>query len=432
MSAQAAKVNTAENFIEEASPNKANFKDQLKSTIDVFSDLSSKLTDSYQQLEQRVTELQGELQETDRLREKELTEKEQLAVRLERVLNVMPAAVITLDGNGVVIHANCAARKMLGEPLEGQRWIDIINRSFLPDPTDGHEIALKNGKLVSLATESLGDEPGQIIVLNDLTETRKLQKQVSHHQKLSEMGKMTASLAHQIRTPLSTALIYADHLSQPKVGSVRKIRFAQKLKEQLLHLQSQVNDMLIFSKGGIVIDEFEHVGKLVCELTERFDEISMRKGVNVVTDIVTLGMSIQCNRDLLISAFTNLIENSMQAMLEAGTEFPTVVVRAQEHPQGVVNIQVIDNGPGIPEDIINRVREPFFTTKSTGTGLGMAVVQAIAIAHGAELELTNLPEGGLQVDFSLPLKRPTRTNRTSNPKPPLPAQNEAVTEPARL
>lgn len=380
------------------------FSEELQDTIDVFSHLSSKLTDSYHQLEQRVNDLQGELLETDRLRAKELSEKEKLASRFERVLDVMPTAVITLDGNGRVIHANGAARGLLGEPLEGERWLDIINRCFLPDPTDGHEIALKNGRLVSLATQSLGDEPGQIIVLNDLTETRRLQKQVSHHQKLSEMGKMTASLAHQIRTPLSTALLYADHLSEPKVGSVRKIRFAQKLKEQLLHLQSQVNDMLIFSKGGIVIEDYEPVGRLLCDLTQRFEEVSARKGVHIYTDLVDMGMSVKCNRDLLISALSNLIENAMQAMADKGTPEPSITVRAKEMPRGIVNLQVIDNGPGIPTELINKVKEPFFTTKSTGTGLGLAVVQAIAAAHGAELNLKNLPQGGLQIDFSLPLQ----------------------------
>lgn len=407
MSAQAAQVNAEPQLT--SAEDSQRFSAELQDTIDIFSHLSSRLTDSYQQLEKRVTELQGELIETDRQRAKELNEKEKLASRFERVLDVMPAAVVTLDGNGRVIHSNCAAKSLLGEPLEGERWIDIINRCFLPDPTDGHEIALKNGKLVSLATQSLGDEPGQIIVLNDLTETRKLQKQVSHHQKLSEMGRMTASLAHQIRTPLSTALLYADHLSQPKVGTVRKIRFAQKLKEQLLHLQSQVNDMLIFSKGGIVIDEYENVGRLICDLTQRFEEVSARKGVFVVTDLVDLGMSVKCNRDLLISAFSNLIENAMQALADSGTESPAITVRAQERPRGIVNIQIIDNGPGIPEELLQRVKEPFFTTKSTGTGLGLAVVQAIATAHGAEFKLTNLAEGGLQIDFSMPLQRAAKS-----------------------
>ncbi|MDX1695207.1 MAG: ATP-binding protein [Ketobacteraceae bacterium] len=411
MSAQAAQqvgATTDYEGVAVESDNSREFSEKLQDTIDVFSHLSAQLTDSYHQLEQRVNILQGELQETDRQRARELNEKEKLASRFERVLDVMPTAVITLDGNGRVIHANGAARSLLGEPLEGERWIDIISRCFLPDPIDGHEIALKNGKLVSLATQSLGEEPGQIIVLNDLTETRRLQQQVSHHQKLSEMGKMTASLAHQVRTPLSTALLYADHLTQPKVGSVRKIRFAQKLKEQLLHLQSQVNDMLIFSKGGIVIEDYEPVGRLVCELTQRFEEISARKGVHIYTELMTMGMSIKCNRDLLTSALSNLIDNAIQAMAEQGTEQPMIIVRAREHPKGIVNLSVIDNGPGLPEELLEKVKEPFFTTKSTGTGLGLAVVQAVAVAHGAEFSITNRPEGGLQIDIAMPLQAAAR------------------------
>ena len=381
------------------------FAGRLQDTIDTFNHLSSQLQDSYLELEERVQLLKGELQESDRQRAFELDEKKRLASRFERILDVMPTAVITLNGNGRVEHVNDAARMLLGEPLEGERWIDIINRCFLPDPTDGHEIVLKNGKLVSLATQSLGDEPGQIIVLNDLTETRHLQRQLSHHQKLSEMGKMTASLAHQVRTPLATALLYADHLAQPKLGSVRKIRFAQKLKEQLLHLQSQVNDMLIFSKGGIVINDYEHVGKFLFGLTHRFEEMSVRKGVHVYTELLTMGMTMKCNSDLLTSAFSNLIENSIQAMAEHGTPNPTIYVKAEECPHGIIKLSVVDNGPGVPNELLEKIREPFFTTKSTGTGLGLAVVQAVVLAHGAEMAVFNREEGGLQIDISMPLQK---------------------------
>ena len=109
--------------------------------------------------------------------------------------------------------ANPAACELLGEPLVGELWRQVIARSFAPRKDDGHEISLRDGRRLSIATRSLDAEPGQLVLLNDLTETRRLQDQLARHERLSSLGRMVASLAHQIRTPLSAAMLYAGHLA---------------------------------------------------------------------------------------------------------------------------------------------------------------------------------------------------------------------------
>src|SRR5690606_13169564 len=124
-------------------------------------------------------------------------------------LDILPGGVVVLDGRGRVIEANPLALELLGEPLLGVFWREVIQRSFAPRADDGHEISLQDGRRLSLATRSLAGEPGQLILLTDLTETRRLQDELARHARLSALGRMVASLAHQIRTPLSTALLYA-------------------------------------------------------------------------------------------------------------------------------------------------------------------------------------------------------------------------------
>ena len=140
--------------------------------------------------------------------EAEVSSLRRQASRLENLLQVMPAGVIVIDGKGVVRQANDLAKALLGEPLEEQIWRSIIARSFNPRADDGHEVSLVDGRRVKLSITPLEDEPGQLIVITDLTETRRLQASVSHMQRLSSLGKMVASLAHQIRTPLSLSLIH--------------------------------------------------------------------------------------------------------------------------------------------------------------------------------------------------------------------------------
>ena len=125
--------------------------------------------------------------------------------------NYLPGNLVVLDARGLVQQANPVAVTMLGEPLTGQRWLDVITRSFRPRSDDGMEVSLKDGRRVKLEISALLSktaytQPGQLIMLTDLTQTRQLQNRLSHLQRLSALGKMMASLAHQIRTPLSSAM----------------------------------------------------------------------------------------------------------------------------------------------------------------------------------------------------------------------------------
>ena len=167
------------------------------------------------------------------------------ASRLEHLLQVMPAGVIVIDGKGVVRQANEQAKALLGEPLEEEVWRSIITRSFKPRADDGHEVSLVDGRRVKLSITPLENEPGQLIVITDLTETRQLQARVSHMQRLSSLGKMVASLAHQIRTPLSAAMLYASNLTRKGLGEEAQNQFANKLTDRLKELEGQVNDMLL-------------------------------------------------------------------------------------------------------------------------------------------------------------------------------------------
>ena len=167
--------------------------DELKKAFEAFNAMSEQLSKSYQVLESRVSTLTDELDTVSAKRLDELAEKEQLASRLESLLNVLPGGVIVLDKRGVITQANPAAYDMLGEPLEGELWRDVIKRSFRPREDDGHEVSTQDGRRYSIATRSLAED-GQIILLTDNTETRQLQDELSRHERLSALGKMVFCL----------------------------------------------------------------------------------------------------------------------------------------------------------------------------------------------------------------------------------------------
>ncbi|MGZ0781894.1 sensor histidine kinase [Pseudomonas saponiphila] len=368
----------------------------LEQAFALFNQMSSQLTDSYSMLEARVTELKGELAVVSAQRMQELAEKERLANRLQNLLDLLPGGVIVIDGQGIVSEANPAACDLLGLPLEGELWRNIIARSFAPREDDGHEISLRDGRRLSIATRSLDAEPGQLVLLNDLTETRHLQDQLARHERLSSLGKMVASLAHQIRTPLSAALLYASHLTEQELPLATHQRFAGRLKERLHELEHQVRDMLVFARGEL-------------PLTDRLSPKSLLQSLQAaaLTHVQDVAVRWQCdshqgellcNRDTLVGALLNLIENAVQASAGAARLKVHLYTRGD-----TLRLCISDSGSGIDAAVLERLGEPFFTTKANGTGLGLTVVKAVARAHQGELSLRSRPGRGTCALVTLPL-----------------------------
>jgi len=369
---------------------------ELEQSLDRFSYLSGRLEGSQELLQARMSELKGQLAEASAQRLRELDEKERLANRLQSLLDLLPGGVIVIDGQGVVREANPVALDLLGEPLEGQLWREVIARSFAPRKDDGHEVSLKDGRRVSIATRSLNGEPGQLVLLTDLTETRRLQEQLARHERLSSLGRMVASLAHQIRTPLSSALLYASHLEQGGLNNEQQQRFASRLKDRLNELEHQVRDMLVFARGDLPLENRLPPAQLLAALRAAAE--TRLQGAQVRWQCDVRGGALLCNRDMLVGALLNLIENALQASADEPRLKIHVYARGS-----VMHVSVSDNGIGIDAATLARLGEPFFTTKSTGTGLGLAVVKSIARAHSGTLTLRSRPGRGTCATLRLPL-----------------------------
>lgn len=368
----------------------------LEQAFSLFNQMSTQLSSSYSMLEARVTELKGQLALVSAQRMQELAEKERLANRLQSLLDILPGGVIVIDGQGVVREANPVARNLLGQPLVGMLWRQVIARNFAPREDDGHEISLKDGRRLSIATRSLHAEPGQLVLLTDLTETRRLQDQLSRHERLSALGRMVASLAHQIRTPLSAALLYASHLTEQVLPAEQQQRFAGRLKERLHELEHQVRDMLIFARGELPLPDRLPPKVLFDALRSAAEPHVLDMQVRWQCD--SRNGELLCNRDTLVGTVLNLIENAIQA----GGREARLKVHLYQRDE-TVRLCISDDGPGIDRVTLARLGEPFFTTKTTGTGLGLAVVKAVARAHRGDVQLRSRPGRGTCAILTLPL-----------------------------
>jgi len=321
----------------------------------------------------------------------------------DQLIEMMPTGLVMLDGNGVVVKINKVARGLLDEPILGQPWFKVIARSFKPRADDWHEVSLKDGRRVKLEITSLGEQPGQLIMITDLTETRLLQDKVGQMQRLSSLGRMVSTLAHQIRTPLSAAMLYSANLSNRKLSDSARGTFQEKLSSRLRDLEQQVNDMLLFSKSGNeqVVKSLS-VNELIHDSVQSMDALITKANATVNAFPAKSDSLILANKSALTGAIQNLLHNALQAMATAKIEHPAINIQVYSQKDAVY-ISVKDNGPGISSGNIEKIFEPFYTSNSQGTGLGLAVVKSVVEAHQGKVKYLSKAGEGAHFCLKLPL-----------------------------
>ncbi len=381
---------------------------QLENAFLAFNQVSEQLTDSYQQLQNRVEQLSQELAETRTDRLCQLAEKERLANRLSHLLEVMPAAVVVLNGENSIQEFNPAAARMLHGIKQGTLWAELYQRTF--SKKSSGDLRLKNGALVTLSECRLSPESGKIILLLDITEMRELQAHLNRQERLNSLGKMAAQLAHQIRTPLTSALLDSSHLAREDLSKDRRQQFSSRLRTRLCHIERQIKDMLAFASGNQGPVVLIAVMPLMLSLEQMLEPLikAHKATFRLIDRTAARDLVIQGNQDSLLGALMNLASN---ALTHGGTQVQ-LQIELECASNATLAIQISDNGPGISEDIKEQIFDPFFTTGSDGTGLGLAVVQSVVLAHEGNISIVPSQLGGASFKISLPLYQESRREET--------------------
>ena len=363
-----------------------------------FEEVSSALAQSYASLEQQVAGLNAALASSNARLAEELAARERLARRLTALLAALPAGVVVLDGQGRVREANPAAEDLLGEIGQDERWFEVVARVFAPRWDDGHDVSLADGRRVNVATQALADEPGQILLITDVTETRRLQEQLSHHRRLSAKTEMAAALAHQIRTPLAAALLSLGPVARSSALPQALQKGAGRALESMRQLERLVENMLSFARGAVVDAQPIRLADLLARLAEEAAAILPAGQFVLDAEAARSTLVVHGNADALLSVMLNLVNNASQ-IVGATCRMGVTLAEVGDF----LTLRFMDNGPGVPAAEQARIFEPFHTTRAGGTGLGLSVAQAIARAHGGDLALNPNYTGGACFELSLPV-----------------------------
>ncbi|SMH50652.1 PAS domain S-box protein [Mesorhizobium australicum] len=363
---------------------------------------------------------------------------------LSSVLDTVPDATVVIDRKGTIMSFNAAAvrqfgysesevvgrnvRMLMPEPYQrehdgyinryldtGERRIIGIDRVVVGSRKDGSTFPMK----LAVGEMRSGDSLFFTGFIRDLTEReesearlREVQSELARLARLNELGEMASTLAHELNQPLSTIANYSQ-------GCVRMLRdapeaIASRLREALEEVAAQslragqiIRHLREFVMRGETEQTREDIRKLVEEAGALALVGSREQGVRVVFQFDTGADFVLADRVQIQQVLTNLMRNATEAM--RGSERKELTVRTYPDDRFAV-VEVTDTGPGISEEIAERLFKPFVTTKSGGMGIGLSISRRIIEAHGGEISVTRNETGGATFRFTLPADTETQSN----------------------
>ncbi|HSR36662.1 MAG TPA: ATP-binding protein, partial [Desulfurivibrionaceae bacterium] len=241
---------------------------------------------------------------------------------------------------------------------------------------------------------------GRVLLLHDLTRLKTLEKEMRKHERLVSLGKMAAGVAHEVRNPLSSIKGLAALLGSAFAETSQERHSAGLLIQEVERLNRAITELLNYAKPLPLNREPLALEPLLANSLTLIASDAASLGVGVSHAVAPGLPPVLADRDRLNQVLLNLYLNSLQALAQGGTLSVTATTGEK---RGTVQIAVRDTGSGIAADILDRIMDPYFTTKPQGSGLGLAMVHKIMDEHGGEVRVTSREGEGTTVSLTLPV-----------------------------
>ncbi len=374
---------------------------KLKEAFLNFTEASKSLEAYYGRLQEQVKYLTLEVEEKNRQLEDALSSTEEAKDYLKGILENLKDAIIVLDTDKNVSMMNRAS-----EDLLMQNAGDVIGRPFEGLPfsleRDGDEgvltIGSKTHSVIVSHSEVLDRQGllrGHVILFKDITRIKELEAQNERNYRLIAMGEMAAKIVHEIRSPLCSIELYASMLARDLEGT-QHLDMAKGISTGISSLNNILTNMLFFAKPQKPILRPIDICRLLDETVFMLMPMIESRGLKFLREIES-GVSVRGDADLLKQVFLNILLNAIQATPEGGAI--TADCRNEEQS---AQIEISDQGPGIETENIEKIFDPFFSTKEKGTGLGLAISAKIVQAHGGTIKVKSTPGQGAAFCLSFP------------------------------
>ena len=336
------------------------------------------------------------------------------------LISRLPVGIVAVDHNGAIKTFNDVAAELTGVPTDkalGQTPGNALPQNLASFFTNAegtaeiHDRELEyhapDHKTLTLHVSSVPiyDQTslpiGRVLLLHDLSQLKTMEREMQKHERLVSLGKMAAGVAHEVRNPLSSIKGLATLLGSRFAAGSEDQQSASLLIKEVERLNRSITELLNFARPLPLKREPLEMATLIGNSLQLIDSDAQALKVRTVGQIAPELPTILADGDRLTQVFLNLYLNSLQAMEGGGTLTVTAGLDTEE---GRVRIEVRDTGCGIAPEIIDRIMDPYFTTKPQGTGLGLALVHKIIDEHQGTVQVTSQPGEGTTVTITLPVE----------------------------
>lgn len=364
-----------------------------------FVDATKELEESQRQLSNEIYRLSEDLARTNADLKAQMAAKSRLAEELSTLISALPTGVVLLQ-EGKVYAFNAISQTYAPDISVNSSW--VIPQHWAPAESDHYRCELRTGSFRILREEAFILHPDRkMILIHDVTTTYQSQEERARQVKLASMGKMAAEIAHQLRTPLATAMIYAGHLSKQEVPDHRRISFANLLNRQLSALENLVSRMMEFLQQRRHAPELIPIESLLNECRDSILPLFEGKKVRLIVQSVGGEHLLRIQRDQFRGGVLSILENALSVSAPGQKVIIESIARDSR-----LNLRISDEGPGVSVELVDRLFEPFSTNRSGGTGLGLAIAKAAFESHGGQITFTNLSPAGACFHVVLPVLEP--------------------------
>ena len=399
----------------------------LIQNMEAFNEVTAQLQNSYDELQGRVKKLDLELSDKNDELKKNLAEKERVKNYLNDILESQTNGVLVVDRTGNITTCNKTTgtitgikpQSCLGKSLNEvfplyESLVAQLAKSRGETISQDKDISNVNGGILHIRIsaspvwDNHGGQIGTILILQDMTEFRRMEELAQRNQRLREMGEMAAGIAHEIRNPLASIELFASLLKKDLEGDSEKENLVHHIRAGVQNMDRIISTLLLFAKSAQPSRQQCDINLLLTECLEGINSIIVPENINVIRKSGPGTLLANGDRELLRQVFPNLINNAIQAMPDGG-ELNLITKKSSVHnskngstERQYISVIITDNGIGMSTDNLAKVFNPFFTTKDKGTGLGLAISHNIIKAHQGTIDAASEEGKGTSFTVKIP------------------------------
>lgn len=338
----------------------------------------------------------------------------------DQVVTSLPVGLIATDKNGRIAFYNSAAERITGLDLAQARGKEPD--TVLPSLFCGLKESLDLGESifeeemecefienkvvpVSISASKIINEEGQfvgqVLIIRDLGEVRRLQDEIRRKEKLAAVGRLAAGVAHEIRNPLSSLKGIASYFKNKSDEDSGDKDMAGVMIVEVDRMNRVISELLEFARPTDIRRKTTDVNSLLEHSVRLVENETSAKGVSINLDLDKQSLTAEIDSDRFSQCLLNLYLNALQAMEKGGQ----LSIKEYLMDDSYIVIEISDTGSGIEAKKVNQIFDPYFTTKKKGTGLGLAIVHKIIEAHNGNIKVRSIIGQGTTFTLRIPVKK---------------------------